>query len=94
MSESPAIDKTLRRLKDFVLLGGIAWAILSGSINFYGLPEKVKNAESNVAVIDKRLATAELRIQAVEQSAAFIQKSLDELKAYQMEILKRVSKLN
>lgn len=91
-NESPLTDKVFRRLKDLTLLCGVLWAVFSGSMDFYGVPEKVKNHGQEIVVLDKRIATAELRVQAVEQSTVFISKSLDELKSYQMEILKQVRK--
>lgn len=90
MSESHNIDVWYRRIKDSVLIAGILWAIFSKSMNFYGVPEKVEIVQNQVLLIDKQMAATQLRIQAVEQSAAYISKSLDEVKAYQVETLRRI----
>lgn len=90
MSESHNIDVWYRRIKDSVLIAGILWAIFSKSMNFYGMPEKVELVQTQVGAIDKQMAATILRVQAVEQSAAYISKSLDEVKAYQVETLRRI----
>lgn len=91
MNDSPFIDKVFRRVKDSVLVIGIVWAIFSKSMNFYGMPEKVERVENQVGFLDKQQAATILRVQAVEQSAAYISKSLDEIKAYQIETFRRIN---
>lgn len=90
MNDSPLVDRIFRRVKDSVLVIGIVWAIFSKSMNFYGMPEKVELVQNQVGIIDKQMAATVLRVQAVEQSAAYISKSLDEVKAYQIETLRRI----
>lgn len=90
MADHSVVDMWYRRIKDSVLIAGILWAVFSKSMNFYGMPEKVELVQNQVILIDKQMAATQLRIQAVEQSAAYISKSLDEVKAYQVETLRRI----
>lgn len=85
-----SIDTVFRRVKDTIIILTAILAFVGGGIKFYSLPDIVTAHSSDISNLKKIDEAHALRIQAVEINGANQQKTLDEIKKYQLETLARL----